>query len=154
MHLTHQTLKIRISRQHMGQNVGQKWFDPWKNTWETLYFSGYHTFTSSGLLYPCQLETRAGVYETLCPQHMLTPEDNLETRCQSWKRGISQSNIHGNLPKVNQVIYTLDTICVPNIMILAQAVLQIFWWQGSIGLQSMSKKGHNSVKYLQNFMKS
>ena len=38
------------------------------------------------------------------------------------------------LPKVNQVIYTLDTICEPNIMILAQAVLQIFCWQGSIGL--------------------
>ena len=30
------------------------------------------------------------------------------------------------LPKVNQVIYALDTICVPNIMILAQAVLQLF----------------------------
>ena len=24
--------------------------------------------------------TRAGVYETLCPQHMLVPKDNLETR--------------------------------------------------------------------------
>ena len=38
------------------------------------------------------------------------------------------------LPKVNQVIYTLDTICEPNIMILAHAVLQIFCWQDSIGL--------------------
>ena len=28
------------------------------------------------------------------------------------------------LPKVNQVIYTLDTICDPNIMTLAQAVLE------------------------------
>ena len=24
--------------------------------------------------------TRVGVYETLCPQHMLAPKDNLETR--------------------------------------------------------------------------
>ena len=36
-------------------------------------------------------KTRMGVYETLCPQYMLVPEDNLETRllyntnCQSWK---------------------------------------------------------------------
>ena len=28
-----------------------------------------------------------------------------------------------NLPKVNQIIYTLDIICMPNIMILPQAVL-------------------------------
>ena len=31
-----------------------------------------------------------------------------------------------NVAKVNQVIYTLDTIYEPNIMILAQAVLEIF----------------------------
>ena len=127
---------------------------------------------------------------------MLAPKNNLETRCQSRKRGIIQSNIYRslpkvirsptpwtqsvshimilaqavlqifcwqgsiglqfirqkreivqpniyrNLPKVNQVTYTLDTICVPNIMILAQTVLQIFCWQGSIGLQCISwKKG-------------
>ena len=65
-------------------------------------------------------------YEILCPQHMLAPKDNLVTRCQSRKRGIIQSNSYGNLPKVHQVIYTLDTICVPNIMILAQAALQVF----------------------------
>ena len=41
-----------------------------------------------------------------------------------------------NLPKVNQVIYTLDKIRVPNIMVLAQAVFQIFCWQGSIGLHT------------------
>ena len=56
---------------------------------------------------------------------MLAIKDNLETRGQSRKRGIIQSNIYGNLPKVNQIIYTLDSICVPNIMILAQAVFQI-----------------------------
>ena len=67
-------------------------------------------------------------------------KDNLETRCQSRKRGIVQSNFYGNLPKIPQVIYTLDTKCVPNIMILAHAVLQIFCWQGSIGLQCVSWK--------------
>ena len=30
------------------------------------------------------------------------------------------------IPKVNQVIYTLDTICYSNVMILAQAVLDVF----------------------------
>ena len=43
--------------------------------------------------------TRVGVYETLCPQHMLASNDNLETRCQSQKRGIIQSNIYRNLLK-------------------------------------------------------
>ena len=44
----------------------------------------------------------------------------------SQKIEIIQSNIYRILPNVNQVIYTLDTICELNIMILAQAVLQIF----------------------------
>ena len=77
-------------------------------------------------------KTRAGVYETLCPQHMLAPKDNLqmtnfcsipleESPCR--KREIIRSNIYRILPKVNQVIHTLDTICMPNILTLAQAVL-------------------------------
>ena len=49
-------------------------------------------------------------------------------RCQSRKRDIIQSNIYRNLPNVNQVIYTFDTICMPNIMVLAQAVVHIFCW--------------------------
>ena len=36
------------------------------------------------------------------------------------------------MPKVNQVMYTLDTICEPNIMILAHMVLEIFCSQSSI----------------------
>ena len=57
------------------------------------------------------------------------------------------------MPKVNQVIYTLDTIFVSNnIMVLAKAVLQICGGNVSIGLQHMLKKGHNSVKYSENFM--
>ena len=39
------------------------------------------------------------------------------------------------LPKVNQVIFTLDTICDPIIMTLAQAVLEIFRSQASIGFK-------------------
>ena len=42
--------------------------------------------------------------------------------------------------KANQIIYTLDTICEPKIMILAQAVLGLFCSQGSIGLQWESRK--------------
>ena len=45
-----------------------------------------------------------------------------------------------NFAKVNQVIYTLDVICEPNIMTLAQAVLEIFCSQGSIGLQWECRK--------------
>ena len=36
-------------------------------------------------------------------------------------------------PKFNQVIYTLNTICDPNIMILAHTVLEIFCSQAFIG---------------------
>ena len=71
------------------------------------------------------------------------------TECQSPKREIIQSNIYRILPKVNQVIYTSDTICELNIMILAQMVLEIFCSQSSKCLQwksrKMSKKGHNSA---------
>ena len=47
---------------------------------------------------------------------------------------IIQSWIYKILPKVNQVTYTLDTINDSNIMTLAQAVLEIFCSQASIGL--------------------
>ena len=56
------------------------------------------------------------------------------------KRKIIQPTIYRILQKVNQVIYTLDILCVPNIMIQTQAVLQAFCWQGSIGLQYISRK--------------
>ena len=76
--------------------------------------------------------------------HLLQSQRPLRVKCLSLKRGIIQSvlaqavlqifmsqgcfiiqnakdgqNIYRILPKVNQVIYTLDTICMPNIMILA-----------------------------------
>ena len=58
------------------------------------------------------------------------------------EREIIQANINRILSKDNQVIYTLDTICEPDIMILAQAVLHIhvFCCQRSIGLQCKSRK--------------
>ena len=87
-------------------------------------------------------KTRAGVYETLCPQHMLAPKDNLETRCQSRKRGIIQSNIYGNLPKVNRVIYTLDTYHDPSTSSSPDILLTRFH-----RFTMQSEKGDNSAKY-------
>ena len=58
------------------------------------------------------------------------------TICQNARREIIQPNINKILPKViHGISYTLWTIYTPNIMILAQAVLQILCSQGSIGLQ-------------------
>ena len=63
------------------------------------------------------------------------PQGRFTTQNESQEREIIQSNIYRILPKVNQVIYTRKIICEPNIMILAQGVLEIFYSQGSIGLQ-------------------
>ena len=67
-------------------------------------------------------------------------QDCFTTRNASLKREIIQSNIYTILPKVNQVIYTLDTMCMPNFMILSQAVLQIFCWQGPLWVKCLSWK--------------
>ena len=58
------------------------------------------------------------------------------TKCQSRKREIIQLNIYRILPNVNQVIYSLGAICEPNVMILAQAVLEIFCSHGPLGLNA------------------
>ena len=50
------------------------------------------------------------------------------------KRGIIQSLIYKILQIVNQFIYTLDTIYDSNITTQAQAALEIFCSQASIGL--------------------
>ena len=113
--------------------------------WSTRFYhvaveiGGWVARTPLKVIVKCVFEIRAGVYETLCPQHMLASTDNLERICKGQKRVIIQSHIYRNLPNINQVIYTIDTICVPNIMILPQMLLQIFCWQGSIGLQCMSE---------------
>ena len=86
-----------------------------------------------------------------------TPNHILATTENTWslkpmisnRNKMPKSNIYRNLKKVNQVIYTLATICVTNCVILAQTVLQIFCWQGSIGLQSVSRKrGTNLFLFL------
>ena len=61
-----------------------------------------------------------------------------------------------NFPNFNQVIYSLDTICVGNIMILGSLggspdILLTRFHRFTL---HKSKKGHNSVKFLQNFVKS
>ena len=77
------------------------------------------------------------------------------TKQQSRKREIIQSNIYRILPKVNQVIYTLDTIYEPNIVTLAQGVLEIFCSQCPLWVKCPSmKRGTIQVKFWQNFMKS
>ena len=53
-------------------------------------------------------------------------QDCFTIKNASRKREIIKSNIYRTLSKVNQVIYTLNTMCLPNFMILSQAVLQIF----------------------------
>ena len=60
---------------------------------------------------------------------------------------IIQPNIYRILQKVNQDIYTSDTIYMLNSMILAQAVPQIFCSQGYIGLQCKSKKGGITLQW-------
>ena len=70
------------------------------------------------------------------------------------KREIIQSWIYRILPKVNQVIYTLNTICDSNIMTLVQAVLRYIVHKLPLGYnKKKSKNGDNSVTDLQNFAK-
>ena len=62
------------------------------------------------------------------------------TKLPSRKREIIQSNIYRILPKVNQFIYSLDTFGMPNIMTLAQVVLQIFCSQCPLWVKFLSPK--------------
>ena len=62
------------------------------------------------------------------------------TKCQSRKREIIQPNIYRILPKYNKIICTLHTICMPNIMILAQGILQILCPQGPLWVKRLSLK--------------
>ena len=78
--------------------------------------------------------TRAGVYETLCPQHMLVTEDNLETRLLKvlYKLptlGKGDNTKGNNSIKYSQNFRSNQVICImyPNsmfdIITLAQLVL-------------------------------
>ena len=82
------------------------------------------------------------VLQVFCSQYCFT------IRCQSQKRKMIQSNIYRILPKVH-VIYTFNTICKQTIMIQVQAI-QIFCSQGSIGLQSASRKRDTTATSLTN----
>ena len=55
----------------------------------------------------------------------------LSVKCLSLKREIIQSNVYKLLPKINQIIYTLGTNSMPNIMIIAQGVIQVLYGQNA-----------------------
>ena len=66
---------------------------------------------------------------------ILWSQDSVWVKCLSLKRDILQSNIHRILQKLNQVIYIMYPNCMPDIMTLAQAVLQIFMSYGCFTIQ-------------------
>ena len=73
------------------------------------------------------------------------------TKCLSPKRRITQSINYGISSKVNQINYTLVCNYMPNIRILAYAVLKIFCSQGCSYTKCLCpKKGNNSTENLRN----
>ena len=74
-------------------------------------------------------------------------------RCKNRKKVIFQSNIYRNFPKVEQVAYTLDTICIlvkyhdPSSSDYPDILLTVFH---RFTIRKF-EKGHNSVKNSQNF---
>ena len=77
------------------------------------------------------------------------------TKCIYPKRGITPPKIYGIGSKVNQFINTLACNYMPNIRILAKAVLKIFCSQGCSYAKCLCpKKGNNSTENLRNRFKS
>ena len=73
------------------------------------------------------------------------------TKCLCLKKESNSAEIYGIASKVNQFLYTLVCNYMPNIRILAKAVLQIFCSQGCSYTKCLCvKKGSNSTKNLQN----
>ena len=73
------------------------------------------------------------------------------TKCLCLKKRVTQPNIYGIGSKVNQFLYTLVCNYMPNIRILAKAVLQIFCSQGCSYTKCLCrKKGNNSTENLRN----
>ena len=71
------------------------------------------------------------------------------------KRRVTQPQIYGIGSKVNHFIYTLVWNYMPNIRILAKAVLKIFCSQGCSYTKCLCpKKGNNSTENLWNRFKS
>ena len=90
-----------------------------------------------------------GVLQIFCWQGPLW------VKCLSLKRYVIQSSIHRTLWNVNQVIYIMFPNSMPDIVILAQAVLQMFCWQGCFTIQNAeSEKEDNSATYLRIFTKT
>ena len=67
------------------------------------------------------------LYKYLCLKKESNATENLRN---VRKTGVTQPKIYGVGPKVNQVIYTLVCNFMPNIRILAKAIVQIFCSQG------------------------
>ena len=77
------------------------------------------------------------------------------TKCLCLKRRVTQPKIYGIGSKVNQFFYTLVCIYMPNIRILAKAVLQTVCSQGCADTKCLCpKKGNNSMENLRNRFKS
>ena len=71
------------------------------------------------------------------------------------KRRVTQPKIYGKGSKVNQFIYTLVCNYMPNVRILAKAVLQIFCYQGCSYTKCLClKKWSNSTENFRNSCKS
>ena len=83
--------------------------------------------------------------------HKVVPIQNACVR----KRGVTQPKTYRIGSKVYQFIYTLVCNYIPNIRILAKAVLQVFCSQGCSYTKCLCpKKGNNSTENLQNRFKS
>ena len=77
------------------------------------------------------------------------------TKCLCPKKGSNSPKIYGICSKVIQFIYTLVCTYIPNIRILAKAVLQLFCSQGCSYTKCLClKKGSSSTKNLRNRFKS
>ena len=83
------------------------------------------------------------------PNHMPDPKGE-------WSLKENNSELHYEIcSKVNQFIYTLVCNYMPNIRILAKAVLKIFCSQGCSYTKCLCpKKGNNSTENLRNRFKS
>ena len=54
-----------------------------------------------------------------------------------------------NLPKANQIIFTLDTICDPNIITLSKACLRYFVHKLQLAYNGKTEKENNSFMDLE-----
>ena len=70
------------------------------------------------------MQTRGGVHETLYPQHMLAPNNNIEMI-----PNLQQEIFNGICSNINQVLYSSSPISWPSFKPLAQIVFEISCWQ-------------------------